>query len=92
MTDPSDYQEKKSFFDRVLTVYSRKAVLETLQNSTLQCHALHLAQSNREAGIVAEIRQRAISLDIPVKQHSREALARISKNGKPFMIKLPWHV
>ena len=82
MTDPSDYQGKKSFFDRVLTVYGRKAVLETLQNSTLQCHALHLAQSNREAGIVAEIRQRAISLDIPVKQHSREALARISKNGK----------
>jgi 23S rRNA (guanosine2251-2'-O)-methyltransferase len=82
MTDPSDYQEKKSFFDRVLTVYGRKAVLETLQNSTLQCQALHLAQSNREAGIVAEIRQRAISLDIPVKQHSREALARISKNGK----------
>lgn len=82
MSDHPDYQEKKSFFDRVLTVYGRKAVLETLQDKTLECHALHLAQSNREGGIVSEIRQRAQSLGVPIKEHTREALARISKNGK----------
>tara|TARA_B110000503_G_scaffold21110_1_gene32025 strand:+ start:27091 stop:27867 length:777 start_codon:yes stop_codon:yes gene_type:complete len=82
MTESSDYSEKKSFFDKVLTVYGRKAVLETLQNETLVCHALHLAHSNREAGIVADIRQRAQLLGIPVKIHSREELARISKSGK----------
>ncbi len=82
MTESSDYSEKKSFFDKVLTVYGRKAVLETLQNKTLVCHALHLAHSNREAGIVADIRQRAQLLGIPVKTHSREELARISKSGK----------
>ena len=66
----------------MLTIYGRKPVLETLQDKSLACHALHLAESNREAGIVADIRQCAQNLGIPIKLHSREALARISKNGK----------
>lgn len=82
MPDRSDYMEKKSFFDRVLTVYGRKPVLETLQDKTLVCHAVHLAHSNREAGIIADIKQCAQKLGVPVKLHSREELARISKNGK----------
>lgn len=82
MTESSDYTEKRAFFDRVLTVYGRNPVLETLQNETLACHALHLAESNREAGIVAQIRQCAQRLGVPIKIHSREELARISKNGK----------
>ena len=82
MPEPSDYIEKKAYFDRMLTVYGRKPTLETLQNTSLKCHAVHLAQSNREAGIIAEIRQHAQALGIPVKLHTREALARISKNGK----------
>jgi len=82
MSEHSDYLEKKSFFDRVLTVYGRKPVLETLQDPTLICHAVHLAHSNREAGIIADIRLCAQKLGVPVKLHSREELARISKNGK----------
>jgi len=82
MTEHTGYLEKKSFFDRVLTVYGRKPVLETLQDTTLVCHAVHLAHSNREAGIISEIRLRAQDLGVPVKLHSREELARISKNGK----------
>jgi len=57
-------------------------VLETLQNEALVCHALHLAHSNREVGIVADIMHRAQALAVPVKFHTREELARISKNGK----------
>jgi 23S rRNA (guanosine2251-2'-O)-methyltransferase len=82
MPERSDYREKKSFFDRVLTVYGRKPVLETLQDTTLVCHAVHLAHSNREAGIISDIRQCAQKRGVPVKLHSREELARISKNGK----------
>lgn len=82
MPDSSEYADKKSFFDRVLTVYGRKPVLETLQNKTLVCHALHLAHSNRDAGIVGEIKQLAERLGVPIKIHSRDELARISKNGK----------
>jgi len=82
MPQQSSYEDKKAFFSRVLTVYGRKPVLEALRDDSLQCHALHLARSNREAGIIAEIRQQAESRGVPVKQHSREQLARLSKNGK----------
>lgn len=82
MPDQAHYADKKSFFDRMLTIYGRKPVLETLQDTSLACHALHLAESNREAGIVADIRQQAQKNGVPIKIHSREALARISKNGK----------
>jgi 23S rRNA (guanosine2251-2'-O)-methyltransferase len=82
MSESPDYTEKKAFFDRVLTVYGRNPVLETLQNDTLVCHALHLAESNRDAGIIGEIKKCAQRLGVPIKFHSREALARISKNGK----------
>ena len=82
MPEQSSYDDKKAFFSRVLTVYGRKPVLEALRDDSLQCHALHLAHSNREAGIIAQIRQQAESRGVPVKQHSREQLARLSKNGK----------
>jgi len=82
MPESSDYTEKRAFFDRVLTVYGRNPVLETLQNENLVCHALHMAESNREGGIIVEITKCAQRLGVPIKRHSREALARISKNGK----------
>ncbi len=82
MSKESDYQAKKSFFDSVLTVYGRKPVLEILQDATVVCHAVHLAHSNRDGGIVAEIRQLSQSLGVPIHLHSREELSRISKNGK----------
>lgn len=82
MPDQSLYADKKAFFDGVLTIYGRKPVLETLQDKSLTCHTLHLAESNRESGMIANIRQSAQNIGVPIKLHSREALARISKNGK----------
>jgi 23S rRNA (guanosine2251-2'-O)-methyltransferase len=82
VNDSKSYRDKKAFFDRLLTVYGRKSVLEVLQDPGLSCHALHLADSNIEKGIVAEIRALAESRNIPVNLHSRIALSRISKNGK----------
>lgn len=82
MQDSRDYLDKKAFYDRVLTVYGRKPVLEAIADTRLQCHALHLAHSNREGGIIGEICKLAESRQISVKLHQRDALARISKNGK----------
>lgn len=76
------YRDKKAFFDRVLTVYGRKSVLEVLQDSSLRCHAVHLADSNIEKGIVTQIMMLAEARGIPLNMHSRIALSRISKNGK----------
>ena len=82
MPEAGGYLEKKAFYSRVLTVYGRKPTLEALRDDQLECHTLHLAASNREAGIVAEIRAAAQARGIPVREHSREQLARISRNGK----------
>ena len=77
MSERADYLARKAFFDRVLTVYGRKAVLEALRDDKLQCHALHLADSNRGGGIVDEIRSLAQDREVPVHHHSRAELARM---------------
>jgi 23S rRNA (guanosine2251-2'-O)-methyltransferase len=83
MPDNADsYQQKKAFYDRVLTVYGRKPALEALRDPSLECHALHLAHSNREGGIIGELLAAAAKRGIEVRRHSREELSRISKNGK----------
>jgi 23S rRNA (guanosine2251-2'-O)-methyltransferase len=78
----ADYAGRKAFFERMLTVYGRKPVLEALRDTSLQCHALHLADSNRSGGIIGELISTAKARDIPVQYHERKALSRISKNGK----------
>lgn len=82
MSDSADYTSRKAFFDRMLTVYGRKPVLEALRDDRLDCHALHVADSNRPGGIIAEITRCAESRGIPVHHHTRNALSRISKNGR----------
>ena len=82
MPEGDNYQTRKAFFDRMLTVYGRKAALEALRDPRLACHALRLAETNRPGGIVAEIVAAARARDLPVARHSRAELARISKNGK----------
>jgi 23S rRNA (guanosine2251-2'-O)-methyltransferase len=76
------YQQKKAFFERVLTIYGRNAVLEALRDSSLPCYCIHLADSNRDAGAIIEIKTIAEKRAIPLKSHTRAALAHISKNGK----------
>lgn len=82
MDDSPQYQARKARFSKMLTVYGRKPALEALRDPALQCHALHLADNNREGGIIAELQQLAARRAVPVQLHSRAALARISKNGK----------
>ena len=76
------YAEKRAFFDRVVTIYGRKPALEALLDRRLSCHTVHLAESNRPSGIIADILAAASARDIPVQRHSREELAHISKNGR----------
>ena len=82
MADSALYTEKKARFSRMLTVYGRKPALEALQDENLRCHALHLADNNREGGIVSELTAQAARRGVAVLHHSRAELARISKNGK----------
>jgi 23S rRNA (guanosine2251-2'-O)-methyltransferase len=82
MNDSPQYRARKARFSKMLTVYGRKPALEALRDPGLQCHALHLADNNREGGIIAELEQQAAQRGVPVLRHSRAELARISKNGK----------
>ncbi len=82
LSDRDEYRQRKAFFDRMITVYGRKPVLETLLDPDLECHAVHLAESNHSSSIIKDIERHARTRSITVKWHNRAALARISKNGK----------
>jgi 23S rRNA (guanosine2251-2'-O)-methyltransferase len=80
MRDPRTPQRQER--RRFLTIYGRKAVLEALQDSALECRILHLADSNRSGGILQDIARLAARRGLETREHDREQLARISRNGK----------
>lgn len=82
MTDSSEYQSKKAFYDSLLTIYGRKPVLEALQDYSLPVYKLHLADSNKPGGIIAEIIAIAEQRAIEICWHDKKSLSRISRNSK----------
>lgn len=76
------YADRKRFYERLITVYGRKPVLEALRDPELRVHRLHLARSNRGDATIAELRALAAGRGIEIREHSREELARISRNGR----------
>lgn len=82
MKDSDEYKFRKARFSKMLTVYGRKPALEALHDESLSCQTLHLADNNREAGIIAELTRQAALRQVKILRHSRAELARISKNGK----------
>lgn len=84
MSEPEKerYTQRKSFFDSLLTIYGRKPVYEALNTPGTTPFRLHLAQSNKPTGIIADIIALATTKNIEICYHSREALARISRNGR----------
>ena len=69
------------FFDRVITVYGRKPALEALQDPNLECHRLHLADSNKPASILEEMKALAEKRGLEICIHSKRELSRISRKG-----------
>lgn len=81
-TDSAEYQQKKKFYDSLLTVFGRNPVQEALQDPACEVHRLHLAESNRPAAILDEIIALATQKGAEILYHDRQALSRISKNSK----------
>ncbi|VUD56594.1 putative tRNA/rRNA methyltransferase [Thalassocella blandensis] len=77
-----DYQQRKKFFDQLLTIYGRKPVLEALQTSDVEVYRLHLAESNKPASILSDIEKLAKKKGAEILHHDRKALSFISKNQK----------
>lgn len=80
--DSPEYLAKKQFFQRMLTVYGRNPVTEALLSKDIKPYRLHLAESNKPAPALQDIERRAREKGAEVQYHSREALARISKNAR----------
>lgn len=76
------YLNKKSFFDNVLTIYGRNAVLEALKDNSLIIHKLHLSTSNKSVVQLDNMIKLAQKKSIDVSYHDKKALSRISKNSK----------
>ena len=56
--------------------------MEALQDNRLSPSRLHLADSNKPGRIVGQIEELAKTRGVDVQVHARQALSRISKNGK----------
>jgi len=80
--DSPEYLAKKAFFDKVLTIYGRNAVIEALEDPAVTIHKLHLSKSNKDAEVLEKMKQAASQRGIEVKYHDKTSLSRISKNAK----------
>lgn len=76
------YEKKKQFFSSILTIYGRKAVEEALLDNSLNIYKLHLADSNKKAGIIEQCISLAEKRGIEVAWHDKRALSFISKNAQ----------
>ena len=81
-SDSQAYLDKKAFFDKILTIYGRNAVLEVLQDETIEIHKLHLCDSNKAAPVLTQMLSLAKEREIEVAYHDKQTLSRISKNAK----------
>jgi len=80
--DTPEYLAKKAFFDKVLTIYGRNAVMEALEDEAVTIHKLHLSKSNKDATVLEQMKDIAKRRDIEVAYHDKQSLSRISKNAK----------
>ncbi|GIT97999.1 23S rRNA (guanosine(2251)-2'-O)-methyltransferase RlmB [Sulfurovum sp. TSL1] len=82
MKDSPEYLAKRSFFDKVLTIYGRNAVMEALEDEAVTIHKLHFSKSNKDADVLEQMKSIAQKRGIEVVYHDKQALSRISKNAK----------
>ena len=78
----SKIQNPKSIFQKILTIYGRKPVLEALEDPNLQIYRLHLAESNRPSKELRRMVELAERRGVEIRTHEKKALSRISKNGR----------
>ena len=82
MKDSLEYLAKRAFFDKIITIYGRNAVLEALEDTTLTIHKLHFSDSNKSVAQLDKMVTLAKKRGIEIAYHDKKALSRISKNAK----------
>jgi 23S rRNA (guanosine2251-2'-O)-methyltransferase len=81
-TDSPEYLAKKAFYDKVLTIYGRNAVLEALQDPSIVIYKLHFSNSNQLSPQLKKMLRLASERKVEVLYHDKSKLSRISKNAK----------
>ncbi len=76
---PQSYTKRP---DAMITIYGRNPVLEALLDPSLSFFRLHLADSNKPADVILRITKLANKRQVDIARHSKQALSRISKNGR----------
>ena len=82
MKDSAEYLAKRVFFDKIITIYGRNAVLEALEDNTITIHKLHFSDSNKSVAQLDKMVTIAKKRDIKIAYHDKKALSHISKNAK----------
>jgi 23S rRNA (guanosine2251-2'-O)-methyltransferase len=82
MQDSQAYKDKKAFFEKIITLYGRNVVVEVLEDTSIEIHKLHMADSNKTDGAIKSILALAKKRGLEIHYHSKSALSRISKNAK----------
>jgi len=80
--DSKEYLAKRAFFDKIITIYGRNAVLEALEDESIAIHKLHLSDSNKSVAQLEKMVSIAQKRAIEIAYHDKKALSRISKNAK----------
>lgn len=80
--DSKEYLAKKLFFDKIITIYGRNAVIEALEDESLTIYKLHLSNSNRVVTQLEKMVAIANIRDIEIVYHNKKKLSQISKNSK----------
>jgi 23S rRNA (guanosine2251-2'-O)-methyltransferase len=82
LNDSREYTQKKSLFEKMLTIYGRNAVYEALLDSNIHPFRLHLSTSNKPIEIIDMLKKVAIQRGVEILFHDKQELSRISKNSK----------
>jgi len=82
MQDSQAYKTKKTFFEKMITLYGRNVTIEVLQDETIEIYKLHMCDSNVKDGNIKKIEKLAKQRGIEILQHDKASLSRISKNAK----------
>jgi 23S rRNA (guanosine2251-2'-O)-methyltransferase len=82
LQDSKEYLDKKAYFEKIITLYGRNVVVEVLQDSAIEIHKVHMADSNKPDGNIKTILALAKTRGIEVVYHNKTALSRISKNAQ----------
>lgn len=80
--DSHEFKDRKALFAGMITVYGRNPVLEALEDPSLECFRLHLADSNKPAPALDRMQELARQRGAEICFHGKRELSRISRNGK----------